>query len=91
MQVHFHAMLRDIVGGRTIEVPVEPGQTVHELIQAVIDQYPAMHDKFYVEDDTLASSIHIFVNGRNVLWRGGLEARIPPDARINVFPPIGGG
>jgi molybdopterin synthase sulfur carrier subunit len=91
MQVHFHATLRDDVGGRTVEVPVEAGQTIHELIDALIDPYPSLKSKFWITDDSFSPYIHIFMDGRNILLSDGLDTRIPPNARINIFPPIAGG
>jgi molybdopterin synthase sulfur carrier subunit len=39
----------------------------------------------------LRTNIHIFLNGRDVRYLGGLEMPIPENADICVFPPVGGG
>jgi molybdopterin converting factor small subunit len=39
----------------------------------------------------LRSNIHIFLNGRDVRYLGGLEMPIPEHADVCIFPPVGGG
>jgi molybdopterin synthase sulfur carrier subunit len=90
-KVNFHAMLRDIVGGRTVELPIQPGQTVRDMLAVIIERYPALQPKFYEEDGSLTRFILIFIDGRNILLMGGLDAVIPEDAIINIFPPVAGG
>lgn len=86
MQVYFHGTLREIVGGRAIEVPFEPGQNLHQLLDAAVDAYPALHAKFFTEDGSLAQTMLIMVNGRNARVLEELETPIPADARVNIFP-----
>lgn len=91
MEIYFHTVLRDIVGGRDVEVPVDAGQTIGDMIEALIVDHPTLRARFYAADGSLSAYIHIFMDGRNVLLLGGLDAPITPGARINIFPPIGGG
>ena len=39
----------------------------------------------------LLQRIHIFVNGRNIIYLNGIETIIPEKANISIFPPVGGG
>jgi molybdopterin synthase sulfur carrier subunit len=39
----------------------------------------------------LPQRVHIFVNGRNMLFMNGIETVIPEEANISIFPPVGGG
>lgn len=91
MEVHFHATLRDLVGERTVDVPVEPGQTIRDMINAVIERHPDLQSRFFDDDGSLVPYIHIFMDGRNVRLLEGLDTPITPEARISIFPPIAGG
>ena len=86
MQLYFHGTLREIVGGRVVEVPFEPGQKLDQLLAAAVDKYPALRAKLFLDDGSLPKTILIAVNGRNVRLLEELETPIPADARINIFP-----
>ena len=92
MQVNFYATLRDIAGGKTVEIPIDHGVTAREVLEAIVTRFPAMKKELLREDGRMYGHVHFFVNGRDVQFtEDDLETRIMPDDVINVFPAVGGG
>jgi molybdopterin synthase sulfur carrier subunit len=92
MKVNFFATLRDIAGGKTIEIDVDHVGTAKEVFDAIIVQFPAMKKELLNSDGRLHGHIHFFVNGRDVQFmENALETRIESGDVINVFPAVGGG
>ena len=40
MKVNFYATLRDITGGKVVDIPVDQGVTAQQLLDAIIARYP---------------------------------------------------
>lgn len=92
MKVNFYATFRPIVGGKTVMLPIVPGSTVNQLIQVLIDQYPAMAPQLFDEQGQLFSHVHVFINGRDAPYLpGGLETPLKESDTVDIFPPVGGG
>ena len=92
MKVNFYATLRDIAGGKVVEIPVDHGSTAKEVLDAIIAQFPAMKKELLNEDGRLYGHVHFFVNGRDVQFtKDDFETKIMPNDVINVFPAVGGG
>ena len=92
MKVDFHATLRQIVGGKTAEIPVGQGITVRELIGELIARYPGLRPQLLDEQGNLSEHVHVFINGRDAPYLDhGLETELAPDDTLDVFPPVAGG
>ena len=92
MEVNFYATLRDIAGGKTVEIPIDHGVTVREVLDAIVTRFPAMKKELLREDGRMYGHVHFFVNGRDVQFtEDDYETRIMPEDVINVFPAVGGG
>ena len=92
MEVNFYATLRDIAGGKTVEIPIDHGVTVREVLDAIVTRFPAMKKELFREDGRMYGHVHFFVNGRDVQFtEDDYETRIMPEDVINVFPAVGGG
>ena len=91
MKVKLYATLRPLIGGQnSVEVEAGPGDTVQNLLDKILQKWPALSDEL-LQDDEISPRIHIFLNGREVRYTGGLNMIIPPDADLRIFPPVGGG
>lgn len=84
------ASLRELAGGREIDVPFEGG-TVHELLEAICIASPALYHKIVAEDGTLTGLVHVFVDGRNIAWLNGLDTPIDESHELMLIPPVAGG
>jgi molybdopterin synthase sulfur carrier subunit len=92
MKVNFFATLRDIVGGKTVEINVDQGATVQEVLEAIFVRYPPMRKELMNDEGHLHGHVHFFVNGRDVQFlERNVETRVEPDDVLNVFPAVGGG
>jgi molybdopterin synthase sulfur carrier subunit len=91
MEVRFYATLRDIVGGRSVEVDLGPGAVVRDLLARLFEQYPALEPRVVDEAGELRHAVNIFVNGRSVRFLGGLDTELQSQDELTIFPPVAGG
>ena len=92
MKVNFFATLRDIAGGKTVEIPVDHGVTARELLDAIIERFPPMKKELLNADGHMYGHVHFFINGRDVQFmENEFQTVIQADDVINVFPAVGGG
>jgi sulfur-carrier protein len=85
------ASLRKLAGDRELTVPLKPGGTVSDLLQAIGEVYPGIRAKVVDEDGELTGTVQVLLNGRNVLWLDGLDTIIDPEQTITLIPPVAGG
>jgi molybdopterin synthase sulfur carrier subunit len=92
MEVSFYATLRQIVGGKTVEVEFSEGMTLRQLIQDLVTRVPRLRAELFGENGELHGHVHVFVNGRDVTFLPDkLDARLEAQDAVNIFPPVGGG
>ena len=92
MKVNFYATLRPIIGQKTIEVDLREGMTAMDLIQLVIEDYPAMRAELLDEDGKFYSHMKYFINGRDVIYlEGKFDYQLKMTDKVDIFPPVGGG
>ncbi|RCK71760.1 MAG: Molybdenum cofactor biosynthesis protein MoaD [Anaerolineae bacterium] len=92
MKVNFYATLRAIVGQKTVEIDLNHGATIEELIHEIVKQYPALREQLLDEQGNLQGHIHVFVNGRDVYYlEQEHQTPLKAEDKIDIFPPVGGG
>lgn len=92
MEVNFFAGLRQIVGQKTVDIPVSEGATARQLVKEVVHCYPPMEQELIDEHGDLYGHVHVVINGRDIRYLdGGMERVISTDDRVSIFPAIGGG
>jgi molybdopterin synthase sulfur carrier subunit len=92
MKVKFYATLRKIVGAKMIDVPLDEGATVWDLIEEITRRYPALRSEMLDEQNKLFGHVHVFINGRDAPFlEQGLNTIISPDDEVGIFPAVGGG
>ena len=92
MKINFYATLRDVVGAKMVEFPLEHGVTAREVIDTIIARYPAMKKELLQNDGRLYGHVHFFVNGRDVQFlEEGMNTQIKSEDVITIFPAVGGG
>jgi MoaD family protein len=79
IRVQFYAQLRDLVGMRELDVDMDEGATVRDLLEEVYSQQPALrpHDKSIL----IGAGVE-FVDRNYKLKSGG---------EISIMPPVQGG
>lgn len=92
MKVKFFATLRQIVGGKEVEIPTDAEVTAQNLLDALIAMYPALRQELLDDEGNLHGHVHFYINGRDIqFYTEGWDKRILPEDVITVFPAIGGG
>jgi molybdopterin synthase sulfur carrier subunit len=92
MKVNFYATLRQIVGQKTVDVPLHAGATVEDLLDAVITRYPDMRRELFDGRGELFGHVHVFINGQDAPYlEHALETRLLESDAVDLFPAVGGG
>lgn len=92
MKVNFYATLREIVGGRSVDIQLSEGMRARELFEEMLRRFPALRKELVDESGRPYGHVHFFINGRDAQFTtDGWETVIQPDDTITVFPAIGGG
>jgi len=91
MRVRVYATLRPIVGGREVDVDVEPGISVRDLVDTMVARWPALAP-LLLEDGALSRRAHVFVEGRSARHLpDGEKTVIAPGQTIDIAPAVAGG
>ena len=91
MDIQVYATLREVVGGKSINVDLPSETTVAQLLEQIFAQHPALRDKVFDTNGNLQPSVHLLVNGREVRYLAGLQTVVTPQDAVRIFPPVGGG
>ena len=89
MEVRAYAMLRPIVGGRSIDVDAGCS-TVREVIDHLIAQYPDLHGRL-LDEDGVRQYVAVMVDGRDIRHLDGLDTAVAAGSELDIFPPVAGG
>ncbi len=92
MDVNFYAKLRQIVGKKTVTVEFRPGMTVGDLVNQLVQTYPALRRELLDEVGKVYSHVHILVNGRDAPYlENAMQTPLASDDTVSIFPAVGGG
>ena len=92
MKINFYATLRPIVGQKTVELPIENGATVQDVLETIVEKYPDLRAELMDENGQLLGHVHLFINGRDAPYlENMMETQIKATDKIDVFPAVGGG
>jgi molybdopterin synthase sulfur carrier subunit len=92
MKVSFYARLRPIVGEKSVDIPLPEGATVEQLLDEIVQRWPALRDYMLDETGALAKNVQLCVNGRGVRYlQDGLSTVLEPSHEVDIFPAVAGG
>lgn len=92
MRINFYATLRQIVGGKTLDLNIPEGATLRQLLDEIIQLHPLLRRELFDETGKLYGHVHVLVNGRDVPYLENiLDTILKPEDTINIFPAVGGG
>jgi len=85
--------MRHLVGTREVKIEVAQGNTVRDVLFAVIKRYgKALEDHLFdPKTATLRPSLRVLLNGQNIISLKKLETKVKDGDVITIFPPAGGG
>ncbi|WP_227353438.1 ubiquitin-like small modifier protein 1 [Haladaptatus salinisoli] len=91
MQWKLFADLAELAGDKTVSVDVEPGDTVGDALDALLEPRPELEDRVLDEDGRLRDHINVLRSGTNVFTENGLETELESGDELALFPPVSGG
>lgn len=92
MRVNLYATLREMAGGKIVDVSVRPPTTVRAVLEAVTRERPILAEHVWKAPNEKYEHIRVFVNGRDVsVLPYGMETPLEAQDSLDVFPPVGGG
>ena len=91
MIVKVFANFREICQAKTVEVPMENGNRVIDIMETLIQMYPALEEEVFTPERTFKPFVHVFINGRNIIHADGLQTRVLESDQFALFPPVAGG
>jgi molybdopterin converting factor small subunit len=77
----------DAGGNRNVEMP---GQTVREVLDNLLAEYPALRDRVY-DGNELPQFLNVFVDGSDVRLSDGLETKVGDGTTVILLPAVAGG
>lgn len=92
MRVNFYATLRDVIGGKSVDIHVPSGGTIRQFLDKLVHCYPALRRELFNERGELYQHVHVIVNGRDVPYlEDTMDTVLSPEDTISIFPAVGGG
>ncbi len=91
IHVKLSSIYREAVGCKRLQVAVEPGGTLRDVISVLGVHSPRFTHLVTNRRGELKASIVILLNGESVQHREGLDTRLPDGAEIVVLPVVEGG
>lgn len=90
IECRFFATYREAVGTKTIQIEVESGTTVGELLARLETDYPKLAGELLAEGE-IQAGINVLKNGRSVVHMDGPATPLDATDTVSVFPPVAGG
>jgi molybdopterin synthase sulfur carrier subunit len=91
MQVKLYASLRQAAGIKMMEVDIQLGTTIRDVLLEVTRRYPVLEKFVWKDQGELSELVHAFVNGENIRLLAGLETELTAEDHVDIFPPLVGG
>ncbi len=91
MRIRLFASLRQAAGVSELAYPPAGDARVRDVVEMLVGRYPALAGKLVDEDGGLRGAVSIFVDGRNIRLREGLDTPLAGVDELAMFPPVAGG
>jgi molybdopterin converting factor small subunit len=75
-------------GERAVTVP---GNTVAEIVDGLVDRFPAMKPNLIADDGTLHRFVNVYVNDEDVRYLDRLDTAVSEGDEISILPAVAGG
>ncbi|HYG57839.1 MAG TPA: ubiquitin-like small modifier protein 1 [Symbiobacteriaceae bacterium] len=92
MVIRLYATLRPLAGGKHVDLPAEPGETVNTILGRLLDLHPRLEGEILTPDrQSILPYVQVFVAGRSVRDLQGLATVLENPTDMAIFPPVAGG
>lgn len=90
--VKVFATYRKLAGNRkefTLDQPAP--LSVRQALEAVFEAHPALRDEVLDAQGNVLPHVSVFVGGRDVRHKQGLDTQLQAGETLSLFPPVAGG
>ncbi len=91
MKIRFYANLREMVGGKEINLALDSDTTVRVVLRQLSARYPELGQKLWDEDEVPRGYVKVLKEGRDIQHLEGLDTLLAETDTLSLFPPVGGG
>ena len=84
-------MLYDITGRLEHTVEVPDGSTVYDVINQLIKMFPRLEGEILDDNGEIKEFYRVLLNGREVIYLGGVRSPVGEGDVVAIIPPVGGG
>jgi molybdopterin synthase sulfur carrier subunit len=78
-------------GASSVDVPLDAGATLADLLDGLAAVQPALVRRIRDEQGELRRFVNVYVDGEDARSCGGNAAPVPADAEVLVLPSVAGG
>ncbi|HYG58818.1 MAG TPA: ubiquitin-like small modifier protein 1 [Symbiobacteriaceae bacterium] len=91
IRIRLFGILQQVAGAEPISLPATVAQTAGQVLDALVQRFPALKPHLYDRSGDLQPHLLIAVNGRDIRHRGGLTTAVADEDELLIFPPSAGG
>lgn len=91
MKWKLFADLSEAAGTKEADVAVDPGATVGDALDALVESHPDLRERVLDDEGNLHDHVNLLRNGTNVHNEDGLETEVAAGDELALFPPVSGG
>jgi len=91
VRLHLHGALSPYADGRRRLDLALPGSTVGELLDALQEPYPGVHQRVIDELGSVRPHVNVFVNGESIRYLAGMSTPLGDGDEVWLLPAVSGG
>jgi MoaD family protein len=89
VSVRLPTVLRPHANGEsTVEIP---GSTVGEVVDGLVQKFPAMRANLLADDGSLHRFVNVYVNDEDVRYLERLDTEVAETDEVTILPAVAGG
>jgi len=89
--VRFYGIAYDSTGIREWNPEIVKGSVVKELLGKMVEEFPALRELVFDENDVYMEYLAISINNVDILGLDGVNTVLSEGDLVFIMPPIGGG
>jgi molybdopterin synthase sulfur carrier subunit len=90
VKIHFSSSMQSVTKGST-EIDIDFEGTLSALIERLSEVLGQEFRNRLLEDGRIRRYVNIYVDGRDIRFAGGIQARVERDSVVDFVPAVSGG